>query len=90
MAKLILALLVIAALVFGVYFSLFGKIPSLGNLALNSSSVKNPITSLKKEVPTPTPDTSNRALDSDFTALERDLAEIEKDNVSFTQELNSL
>lgn len=89
MAKLIVALLVIVALAFGIYFSIFGKIPSLSKLALNDSPVKNPVNSFESKI-TPTPDTSDQALELDLTALERDLADIEKDNTSFTQELNSL
>ncbi|MDO8638000.1 MAG: hypothetical protein Q7R43_00360 [Candidatus Daviesbacteria bacterium] len=91
MTKYLVVALVVVLLLGAVYFTFFGK---LNKMLFNKAEAPTPTSTQtavevisKPKIPTPTP-TSDP--ETDLTALEQDLANLDKTNVDLTKDINSL
>lgn len=99
MPKYLLLVLLVVILLAGGYVVLGSKISSLpqpfrlpGQAVQNSTLSQDQVsrTTQPTSFPTPTLSTSDQDLDTDLTALERDLSELDSNDTSFVNELKGL
>lgn len=89
--KYLVIVLVMILILGAIYFTFFGKInKALFNKAESptptvSQSIVEVVTKAKSAIPTPTPDP-----ETDLTALEKDLVNLDSTNTNLTKDINSL